>query len=955
LGFWDRVKSVYKSVDRKVGGYLPGGVSPGSTSSSSSSSSGSTSTSSSSGGGSTSSSSGSTSSSSSSRSSGGGGSSSGRTSGGASYTSVDIPAQKKDAVIVTDFTSGESVKTTIDQKGNITSQTYRKPGGSSGGSYTSAVGTSAQQLQQEKAQLDKDVQSFKKSPGTSTQASALNKRIDSYNTKTQAFNNTLSIPGLVGRKGGLVSQVQKQKKATYQEPVINRALSSSGGSSGRNTASYGALIVTPAEAKTLKGSGIAYWESEAKNFDDALIEGQFASSVPYFASGGVKTRGIYEYNMQGIIAGKTAYSQYKNTITDFQANPSSYAGKPGVKKIETLEGTSYQLTPQYFSNQFNFKDTYKNSLTDAKTSFSNLPASTRRKLNIGSYGVGVTSTVIGVGEFAGTVVANFGVQTSKDGTFKTQKVEFGGTLGRIRTTPTTKTTVGFLESPLEYSKQKVRSPEFLGGATVIVGGAVQGVGSAVSNIKTYGWKTGSIETLSGFSPIRIKSGIYGQNINPKTKVNIASVKYTNQQGITSRVYSGRTGSINLYGVERSQLIKGTPTGSGYTTTQTPTLNIRGGGSIITQGTRTTISPYTFRGSGSGKVYYNAPVQNMINLKVPAVKGVKGGTSAIQSARGLTIYEEPGRILGYASTKAYGYRGGSASKGLIDGVNKFYSGRARSIPETTINNIRQPSGRYKLTPQARGIEIDLNKIISGYQSQGGKVTTGGGSTKLKRITKLDPGVQAVIQETPTQTFKSSTTFAPIALKTSSSQEFKNPQVSIKKVLPAQRDKQDLFSSNVNIVIPSQTQKVEKSSRSRSGLLTIPQTKDLITPKSAEDQAQIPGVRQVQKVRVRLVQRSGLRNINPPAITYNIEPPFPSTPSSYIPPPPFPIPAFPGGLKGFGIGNVRGRQTQAYTPSFTALFLGIKGKEPKGVKTGLRLRPITPNFSFMKIRKIRRVRL
>jgi len=140
MSFWSKVKDAYKSVDKALGGYLPGGVSPGSTSSGSSSS-GSTSS------GSTSSSTSSTTSSSSGRSSGGssGGSSSGSTtktftnSDGSTgtITTTTIEPETK-GIIVTDYTSGESVKTEF-KNGRITSQTYSGGGGggSSGGSSSS--------------------------------------------------------------------------------------------------------------------------------------------------------------------------------------------------------------------------------------------------------------------------------------------------------------------------------------------------------------------------------------------------------------------------------------------------------------------------------------------------------------------------------------------------------------------------------------------------------------------------------------------------------------------------------------------------------------------------------------------------------------------------------------------------------------------------------------------------
>lgn len=128
MGLWDSIKKAYKRVDQAVGGYLPGGVSPGSSSSSSSSSTSSTSTQTS------------TSTSSTKTSSGGGSSSTTTSSGGTKITTTTTPAQTT-GIIVTDYKSGESVKTVINAStGEIKSQTYN-PG--PGGSGSSRIGESA--------------------------------------------------------------------------------------------------------------------------------------------------------------------------------------------------------------------------------------------------------------------------------------------------------------------------------------------------------------------------------------------------------------------------------------------------------------------------------------------------------------------------------------------------------------------------------------------------------------------------------------------------------------------------------------------------------------------------------------------------------------------------------------------------------------------------------------------
>jgi len=75
--------------------------------------------------------------------------------------------------------------------------------------------------------------------------------------------------------------------------------------------------------------------------------------------------------------------------------------------------------------------------------------------------------------------------------------------------------------------------------------------------------------------------------------------------------------------------------------------------------------------------------------------------------------------------------------------------------------------------------------------------------------------------------------------------------------------------------------------------------------------------------------------------------------------FPLPEFKF-VFGFGDEQGRGKKIRAvrisrYVPSYTALVFNIQGKEPKGVETGLRLRPITKGFSFANLFSPKRVRI
>lgn len=91
---------------------------------------------------------------------------------------------------------------------------------------------------------------------------------------------------------------------------------------------------------------------------------------------------------------------------------------------------------------------------------------------------------------------------------------------------------------------------------------------------------------------------------------------------------------------------------------------------------------------------------------------------------------------------------------------------------------------------------------------------------------------------------------------------------------------------------------------------------------------------------------------PSLSMSVSPsPSPSPSPSFSPSPsPSSIPAAPFFLpEGGFFGSTPGRKFKAtrrskYTPSYTALVFGIKGKKPKGILTGVELRPITKGFTF-----------
>ena len=880
MGFWDRVKSIYRKADTAVGGYLPGGVSPSKSSTSTTSTStpsapSTTSTSTSSGG------------------------------GGGSVSSTSLPPKQLEPVRSVDY------QTSTGQSAGGTTY-YGKSVWTGGTSTGSTTPSNVPYVQQ----------------GT-TQEQVL----------TASTTQVKDKPVYVSDKRKTVTQ-------------------------------YGALFVTPQEAKQLEGGSLAYWKIESTNTQDAIKEAQFAGNVPYRSPGAFRSRGTYEYNVQNIIAGKQIYNQYQDISKEFKADPSKFEGKEGVTTTKTEEGISYQLSPSYFEKNIDIENIYKSSLSETKTQFSNLPQKTKDRLNIGGYAQGVTSAGLGIGEFVGTVGTNIGVQTYKEGEFgQKRRFYFGGSLGDIRSAPSTQATVKFTEAPIKYIGQKATTPEALGQATVIVPLISQGAKSVYTNIKTFGFKGGVAETASGFSPLRVKSGIYGEVITSKTRfTDVKSIKATNKEGITTRVYSGSSGSIKLSGVEKSINIGGQRYGAGYTSTQTPYTEIRAGGSIIKSGVRTTISPYSFKPTGSGKVY-SAKTGRFYNEITSDL--FKGGTSQILTSKGITAYSSGGKTNIYSSfAKGYKSTGGGAIEKVTPGVSKFISGSTKPIYKTTsygdrrINLdtgstsrdfIRSPSGRYKLKPKLSGVEIDLNKLIGGTKTR--YKSTGGGGSSTKSVLKLQssslttpviPATKPIIKSSPK-------VVPPPQTKGTQAQALKPSikSVGVKVATPDLKTKTAVKGDTINVVLPKPI--------SRSGSRSKTQLKPLVTPvldldtltksKGKTDTLTAVKIIQVQKVKLDTAQRSAITGFGgvPSPTVYK----FPTTPTTPIP---FNLPLLSGVPSGsLGLGKVKGKRPETrYVPSFSALYFKIKGKAPKGRATGLRLRPITPKFSLFGKKKVKRVK-
>jgi len=950
MSFWSKVREGYSNIDKLVGGYLPGGVKPGATKTTPTPTPTPTPTQqkapSTSGGGSSSSGGGSSSSGGGSSSSGGGSSSSG---GGSSST---VNVLKSGGVKSGNVTyHGKAIvpgtNKTANQLQNETFAQARTQGINKRGTYSATINYTQQPTQQ--------TQTIQPIQQTQT----------IQPTQTNATSKVL-VTGLYADKPKEQYFRFDNKKASPEYDT-------------------GILTVLPENAENYRKAGKPVWVLESNNLKDYSLESSFIGGTTQI-NRNVNTRGLYEYNTQQIIAGKDMYHKYKTTISDFESSPEKFKGKPGVTTTTTTKGTVYQLTPEYFNKNIDTKGIYKNALVKTKTEFNRLPPLTKTKLNIAGYGQGGTSAVIGVAEFSNTLVLNMGVQTYtpeqiKEGGLRGRTFKFGGDLGKMRSYPSTQSTTGFLENPINYVRQKGTSPEFLGQATVMVPLAYKAVTSTVQNIKELGFKGGVTETASGLSPIRMKSNIYSEPITSKTKfTNVKSIKGT-VDGVTTKVYSGSSGTIKLSGVEKSTMINGKNVGAGYSITKTPFIEVRGGGAIVTEGVRTTVNPYSFSSTGTGTAYRG--VGNNFMAQITS-NFVKGGTSNIYSNKGFTIYQTPKTAKIYSSAQTtYKIQGGGASQNVKKGVTAFSSGTAKPIYKTTYTGdktlnlnegtltrdfIHAPTGRVRLSPKMSGVEYDLNKLMGQGGGLNRYTSSRSGGTATATITQLEtPGVKASIPITKPIT--STYTTAPIPPQTTTQTKVRQSsqyaglgtyekttggttQLQIAKPGTTPINIFRPKTQTINLLV-SKT-KIRTGTKQRQTV--IPSVVAIPTTRPAQKQKAITTTKiiSVQKVRVPQTQKYATTtpfNYESGANTYN----------PYTPPSPLPIglPVGYGGGMFSKIGNVKaGRTRTKYTPSFKALFFKIKGKAPSGVKTGLNFRPITPGFSFTnkkRIIKVRRIKL
>ena len=190
------------------------------------------------------------------------------------------------------------------------------------------------------------------------------------------------------------------------------------------------------------------------------------------------------------------------------------------------------------------------------------------------------------------------------------------------------------------------------------------------------------------------------------------------------------------------------------------------------------------------------------------------------------------------------------------------------------------------------------------------------------------------------------------------ELKFKTTSEYKILAKPRFKQKTKTIQEEVLNQEQTQSTIQKQNQRFKQKTIQKEKtrfktiDIIS--NAQKNIPSQDIKLVKKVKLKSKQKSE-GNV-PPTIISNPNPIRPEE-QIYIKKPE--IPTFQPSLRRVRkVRKLRGNIKRGYVPSFTALVFKIRGKKPSGLKTGISFRPITPEFSFFKkkrIKLIKKVRL
>ena len=820
----------------------------------------------------------------------------------------------------------------------------------------------------------------------------------------------------------------------------------------------GTPVVTKSEYnKGVKNvGGVPTWvmETPTKDVNTLTREGYYAGTTEIYNPVFKKQAGVREATLQNIYTSKEIFGRETKALKDiglisgaFMKEPELFTGKFGVKTSSTPEGTSYELTEEYFKTYVpsyqdyvgaftpeGFAGIRQQSLTRAKDEFAGLPFMERLKYSAGEFGVGVGKIGVGVAEntmglyksISFNIGKGLGVQQtdlSKGYTspFKLAKgfipipsetkwyaVKIAGA-EKLMSQPTVQSEYGSFTSA--FTKGNLGGYVFELGSRpaktleigAVVGGVYLGIKGGISayNVEREMGITriGSVvnvgkKTISPFIPIKLGTPVYigweGGEIKPYyegagplkitegTPYQINTGATANQlklAGVDNKLFSTSEGKI-LWG--RNDVAKYTQTfvdwgkgGEVFAIPKTMKLASVSGVSLsfgknvfstvdantlgLGYRTTTTIGEAPVRTGfyDYGKVGYSSSLTEGFLSKSATLPNEMGGTTfsfsdvLFKPQTSIIKVEAFKTPYGTSQSKLITTKGGDIYD--VKGLTGFQELRSGTIPyelkfpdKSFFANVQAKEyiTQSALTSKGQWINPKLNvkylELVKGQGDfygfgggvKGGGGFGGGGKSQILKTT-LDVTTQIL-----SPSLKQNQIFGSIGRVTS-------PSVFSSKELTASAlmTKQGQGSSQMSVQQLVPKLKLANLNKAILNPKTSFITKSAFISPSAT--AQVP--------KSALKSNLALKSIFKPSIF------TPAIPSFVVPRTfyggGFPFPYVPKMDLNFKTPSkiYTGKLPSRYTPSYEALVFNIRGKQPKGRETGLRIRPIPKGFSFFDLFK------
>lgn len=722
------------------------------------------------------------------------------------------------------------------------------------------------------------------------------------------------------------------------------------------------LTVTPKESKQNLGTA-PVWVVQSKNTPKGMIEAvdvearytntpaSYKRSSNYGISAGQR-----EFGTTNLLINKEAYDaevayrkQAQKSVNAFKENPKAFQGAKGVKaesltvwdngnKTQTI---SYTLTPEYFKGLPAYKnieqrksmvnekgflkpEVYKNYVGKAKLLNRDLGQFESSSLKVAEKDYAIINTAqnigYGIAEYGASIGGRQGTIEQIKGGIKLPRPQI---LKNVRSTPTVQTSVKFFDNPIKWTKETVTTrPAVTYPVVAVAGIGTLTASTTAKNIKSFGLKTGVIETTKYFSPLRIGQTTFQPNIAKELKTTtgvgkeyqlgdyaLSKTKYVQDIG----TLSGGSGKIKLTNYQLTKTLSdGSSVGFGSTSVKTPAYQYIGGNLKKVNLKYNFVTEFTAKPYGQGYKISSMTRDQFGNFRAGESVGfrqdfdvntktsiyrtasVKQSTTATLIDKGKGFYDK-GAYIDFTNTYKPLTKSVGASFRVSDAPSQSFSIKSGIIPKTSYSS-------FGSQVSATAPKIKAASTPKGYTSPVIDTTAINSISKTSLIPKV------------------TTSLLPRTAVAA---------VSIPKLTTA-------------AVTASTTKPVLAT---KISTVSFPTLSTAVATAPAVSSAFKPAITQMTGLKTATTSIYARPSTVTPAIT---------TPS--FTPPSIPlIPFIPPFLIGGGFGLAAGTRSfkakggYGYTPSYTAVVKGIKGIAPKKkFFTGFELRPITKGWGLKRIK-------